>query len=66
MAQQTDHSSFLSSSSGLFEETSTLSFRFISRGHTDNILTHFVFHTTIGPDGKVKTEVENFTQECKG
>ena len=48
------------------EETSTLNLRFISRGDTDNILTHFLFHTTIGPDGKVKTEFRNLTVECKG
>jgi hypothetical protein len=63
---QTDHESFHVSSSGALEDTYTLNFRFISRGSTDNILTHGLFHITITPNGDVTSEIDNFTSACRG
>ena len=63
---QTDHESFHVSSNGALEDTFTLNFRFISRGGADNILTHFLFHVTITPDGKVTSEIVNITDVCTG
>ena len=63
---QTDHESFNNSSGGVVVNTVTFNFRFLSQGGADNILSHFLFHITVGPDGDVKTEFENATLECKG
>jgi hypothetical protein len=63
---QTDHDSLNVSSGGTLEETFTLDFRFLSLGGEDNILSHVLLHTTVTPDGEVKVEIMNITNECRG
>jgi hypothetical protein len=46
--------------------TFTLSFRFISRGSTDNILTHILLHTTITPNGETIIDNIDYSYVCGG
>jgi hypothetical protein len=48
------------------EETFTLNFRFLSNGPADNVLTHILLHVTVSPEGDVKTEILDVTEECRG
>jgi hypothetical protein len=63
---QSDHDSFNNSSGGIVEETFTLNFRFLSNGPADNVLTHILLHVTVSPEGDVKTEILDVTEECRG
>lgn len=63
---QTDHESFSVSSNGGLSDTFTVNFRFMGRGSADNILTHFLFHVTITPNGDVTSEISDITEVCRG
>lgn len=63
---QTDHESFHVSSNGALEDTFTLNFRFISKGKTDNIQSHLLFHITITPNGVVTSELSHIRDVCRG
>ena len=51
---------------GAMEFTSVNSFKLIGPGPTDNLLVQAVFRGTITPDGRVTSEVDQFSVKCQG
>ncbi len=48
------------------EQTTPITFRFLTSGATDNWTVKALFHTTVTPDCKVTAFVDNARVECRG